>query len=280
MQPCRLCRILTQEPDGKCNFCRARDLFWLGLDDLPVALRNWATTNLRIWGGIVREEHDKFLELERQRKEAEDSTASKAASLAVPQKAPLDRGAEEESEKPDKRWIEPKQEKDRNRSPRGSPGVEEIDLPEGEGRHSSSSKVPKEEEKSRRKRSRSDKKRERSRSKRSRRRRRRSSSRKPRTPKAESEKGQSSQHQGRDKEKKAKPSVRPPRTPSRSPPKSRGGPPPKEPPVARHHGPPPAVQRPSGRQWSGHLQEWQRQPQFWGTDKGRKKKEEQYYFRR
>ena len=276
MQPCRLCGVHTPEPDGKCSFCRVRDLFWLGLDELPVSLRGWASTNLRIWGGIIREELDKFLEVERQKKAAEDTTASKAASLAVPQGAPSERGAGEAVERPDKSWIVPKQEKDRNKSPKGSPGVEDVNLPEGEEKYSSESKVRKEEEGKKRQRSRSKRRRERSRSKRSRGRRRRSSSRKASTP----EKGRRSHHSEQGKEKKAKPSVRPPKTPSRSPPRDRGGPPPKQPPVERRAGPPPPEPRPTGRYWSGQFKSWQREPQFWGVNKGRKKKEDQHYFRR
>ena len=301
---CTLCGVRTSEPDSKCTFCRARDRFWVVLDELPFELRGWAISNLRIWAGIVQEEHEKFTSPLKQQEVVDNTAAPKSAGPSLVSKSPTEgrelnlndkasdsrkegpqtspKGGEEAVEGPDKSWIEPKREKDRNRSPRGSPGVEELDLPEGEGKYSSGSKAPKEEEeKSKRKRSKSDKRRERSRSKRSGRRRRRSSSRRPRSPKVEREKGRSSHQAGQDKEKKAKPSVRPPRTPSRSPPGNRGGPPPKQPPVARRGGPPPPEQRPTGRQWSsGPFQAWQRQPQFWGTNKGRKKKEEQYYFRR
>ena len=281
MGRCSECGLLAGEGELTCTFCRVRTRWWTVLDDIPVGLRSWAISTVRIWTGIIQEEADKYLEFQRAREAAENTAAAKSASLAKPPSAPKE-GSEkkEEAERPDKSWIKPKEEKDRPKSPGGSPGVVEIVGVEEEGKTSSGSKVLKEDQKTPKRRSRSDKRRERSRSRHSRKRRKKSSSPRSKPAKEDRDRSRKRDQPVRDKEKKARPTVRPPTTPSRSPPKGRGGPPPKEPPVARHYGPPPAVQRPTGRQWSGPIQAWHREPQYWGTNKGRKKKEEQYYFRR
>ena len=266
---CRDCGLSSGD-EATCIFCRVRTRWWTVCDDLPVPLRGWAISSIRIWTGILQEESEKFHESQRQREEAERTASPKSASLAAPANTPK-KGSEPQGEvdRPDKSWIEAKKEKDVNKSPKGSPGVVDLSPLEEEEKASSGSKVVRENRKTSRKRSRSRRRRDRTRS-RSNKRRRRSSSRRARTPKED---------RGRDKEKKAKPSVRPPRTPSRSPPRNRGGPPPKEPPVPRSSGPPAPVARPSGRYWTGSFKAW-REPQYWGTNKGRKKKENQYYGRR
>ena len=271
---CALCGTPTPELDAKCTFCRARDRFWLVLDDLPSELRGWAISNLRIWTGIVQEEHEKFTTLLRQREIVNNTAAAKSAGPRLRSQSP----SQGRSVDPKDKAVDLKEEETRTSPPSKRAGVKEIEgvVEEEEGKHSSSSKAakPKADTTSSRprsrKRSRSRRRRDRSKSRRSRTRRDRSRSRKGRA----NDRGEGG------KEKKAKPSVRPPRTPSRSPPKARGGPPPKRPPVERGSGPPAPVARPTGRQWTGTLRQWQRQPQYWGINKGQKKKEKQYYYRR
>ena len=261
-------------------FCRVRNRWWAVLDDLPVQLRGWAVSTVRIWTGILQEEAEKFQEAVRQREEAESTAAPKSASLAVhTPKEGSEAGGERE--RPDKSWIDPKKEKDSNKSPKGAPGVVELSPVEEEGKTSSASKPAKEERKASRKRSRSDRRRERSKSRRSRRDRSRSrrSRHKERRSRSRRDHRGEKKEEGGGKERKAKPSVKPPKTPSRSPPRARGGPPPKEPPV-RRGGPPDPVARPTGQNWSGPIKAWQRAPQYWGVNKGQKKKENQYYYRR
>ena len=279
---CRECGLSSGD-DTICTFCRVRNRWWHTLDDLPVALRGWAISTVRIWTGILLEEGEKYLESQRVREEAEKTAAPKSASLVGPSRTPSEGSPKrKETEKVDKSWIDPKREADATKSPKkttGSPGVVDLSPGEEEGKTSSGSKAAKEDKKTSRKRSRSDKKRDRSRSKRSRRRRRRSSSPRPRSSKREKDRDRRSDQADKGKERKAKPSVRPPRTPSKSPPRSRGGPPPKEPPVERRGGPPDPVARPTGRDWSGPIKPWHRAPQYWGVNKGQKKKENQYYRR-
>lgn len=277
MNPCSQCGVRTGEPDFVCTFCRVRTRWWTTVDSLPIGLRGWCISNIRIWTGIVQEEIDRFEEIEKAKASVTATATSKSASPVVRGDTPTKGSKEEAADRPDKTWIAPKKEGDKPRSPKGAPGVEEIDSPAEEGKHSSGSRQHKE-EKTPRKRSRSERKRDRSRSKRSRHRRRRSSSRRSRHPKEDRDKKR--EHSEKGKEKKAKPSVRPPRTPSRSPPGDRGGPPPKHPPVERRGGPPDPVARPTGRAWSGTFKAWQKAPQYWGVNKGVKKKENQYYYRR
>ena len=125
------------------------------MDDIPVGLRSWAISTVRIWTGIIQEEADKYLEFQRAREAAENTAAAKSASLAKPPSAPKE-GSEkkEEAERPDKSWIKPKEEKDRPKSPGGSPGVVEIVGVEEEGKTSSGSKVLKEDQKTPKRRSR------------------------------------------------------------------------------------------------------------------------------
>ena len=271
---CTLCGTVTSELDGKCTFCRARDRFWVVLDDLPPELRGWAISNLRIWTGIIQEEHEKFVTLLKQKEIVNQSAAPKSAGPRLPSKSPSKGREVSEKEKA----IDLKEEESRVSPASKKAGVKELEIEaeEEEGKYSSSSKGPKSRVDTRSSRPRS-RKRSRSRRRRDRSKSRRSKTRKERS---RSRRGQQKDKEETGKEKKAKPSVRPPKTPSRSPPRDRGGPPPKQPPVARRGGAPPSVARPTGRYWSGHLKEWQREPQYWGTNKGRKKKEDQYYFRR
>ena len=273
MYPCTQCGIRCGEPDQVCTFCRVRTRWWTTVDSLPLGLRGWGISNIRIWTGIVQEELDRFEEAEKARAAATATAASKSASPVVRTKG----SKEQEADRPDKSWIAPKKEGDKPNSPKETPGVEEVGSPVEEGKCSSGSKQLKE-DKTPRRRSRSARKRDKSRSRRSHRRRRRSSSRRSRLTKEDKDKKKEQAEKG--KEKKAKPSVRPPRTPSISPPGDRGGPPPKQPPVERRGGPPDRVARPEGRAWSGPIKPWQREPQYWGVNKGVKKKEAQYYYRR
>ena len=251
------------------------------MDELPPALRGWCISNIRIWTGIVQEESDKYVELRKLREEAEKTAAPKSASVVNTEQTPKKGSAgEKEEEQPDKSWLKPKQEKDHNNSPKGSPGVVDLSPGEEEGKTSSGSKIVKEDKRISRKRSRSDKRRDRSRSKRSGKRRRRSSSHRHRVSRGEKDRGRRSGQSDKGKERKARPSVRPPRTPSKSPPRCRGGPPPKQPPVERREGPPEPIPRPTGRDWSGPFKPWHRAPQYWGVNKGQTKKEKQYYYRR
>ena len=182
------------------------------MDALPIGLRGWCISNVRIWTGIVQEEIDRFEESEKARASATAAAVSKSASPVVRGETPTKGSKEQEAD------LVPKKEGDKPNSPKGTPGVEEVDSPGEEGKYSSGSKQPKE-EKTPKKRSRSARKRDRSRSRRSRRRRRRSSSRRSRHAKEDQDKKKEQSEKG--KEKKAKPSVRPPRTPSRSPPGDR-----------------------------------------------------------
>lgn len=251
MHPCKLCRIQCAESDLVCTFCRSRDRFWRTLDTLPVRARGWALQNLRIWTSILEEELERLGEQERAQTVAEGTATPKSGSTAVSEK--------QREEVVDKSWIKPKEEK--KASPSTSrPGL--VDL-EGEGKHSSGSKV--EESKSRHRssrrrssrRSRSRRRHHRSKSKEGRRRRRPTSSEAERkTPKKATEV---------EKEKKAKPSVRPPRTPSKSPPR-----PPKRLPVAK------AKQRPTGSSWQGPVRDWKLDPAYYGVNKGVKKRERHY----
>ena len=225
MYPCSQCGVRTGEADQVCTFCRVRTRWWTTVDCLPLGLRGWGISNIRIWTGIVQEEIDRFEEAEKARAAATATAASKSASPVVRGGTPTKGSKEQEADRPDKSWIAPKKEGDKPNSPKGTPGVEEVDSPGEEGKYSSGSKQLKE-EKTPKKRSRSARKRDRSRSRRSRRRRRRSSSRRSRHTKEDKDKKREQSEKG--KEKKAKPSVRPPRTPSRSPPGDRGGPPPKQ----------------------------------------------------
>ena len=280
MQACRLCEILTPEIDGTCVFCRVRNRFWHSLDRLPVRARGWAINNLRVWTGVIEEESDKFEEAESAKRAAEATTAPKSAPASKSGSTPREGSVEEPTNQPDKSWISPKKEEVRRGekpSPRGLVDVESAE----EGKTSSASKPAKEERKASRKRSRSDRRRERSRSRRSKRDRSRSrrSRHKERRSRSRRDHRGERREEGGGKERKAKPSVRPPKTPSRSPPRDRGGPPPKEPPV-RRGGPPDPVPRPTGRGWSGPIKAWHRAPQYWGVNKGQKKKENQYYYRR
>lgn len=154
-------------------------------------------------------------------------------------------------ERIDKSWVRPKEE----RAPSSGTsrlGLVEVDAEE-EGKHSSGSKPEKEKDRQRphrrrsSRRSRSRRHSRRSQSRRDRRRRRPTSSdAEKKTPKKDAEVG---------KERKAKPSVRPPRTPSRSPPKPK---PPKRLPVAK------AKERPSGSYWQGPARGWKLDPSYYG----------------
>ena len=95
-------------------------------------------------------------ESQRQREEAERTASPKSASLAAPAQTPK-KGSEPrgEADRPDKSWLEPKKERDTNKSPKGRPGVVDLSPIEEEGKASSGSKVVKEDRKTSRKRSRS-----------------------------------------------------------------------------------------------------------------------------
>ena len=226
MHPCSLCRIQCSDTDSICVFCRSRDRFWRTLDLLPVRARGWTLQNLRIWTSIVEEELERLAEAEKQQTVAEGSATPKSGSAVVSEPKP--------EEKVDKSWVKAKEE----RAPSSGTsrlGLVEVDGQEEEGKHSSGSRPEKERDRRRSsrhrssRRSRSRRRSYRSRSRRDRRRRRPTSSdAEKKAPKKDTEAG---------KEKKVKPSVRPPRTPSISPPKPN---PPKRLPVAK------AKQRPSG----------------------------------
>ena len=262
MQPCRLCEIQTAEVEGTCVFCRARNRFWHSLDRLPVVARGWALTNLRIWTGVVEEECEKLEEAREAREAAESTTAPKSAPASKNANTPREGSGQEKDDKPDKRWISPRREEPRSGEKPSPRGVVDIEGTE-EGRTSSASKPEKEKRDKSKRRSNSRQRRPRSRS-RSRHRRRRDKTSSPRTGKKEKK----AESEDRGKGKKAKPTVKPPTTPSRSPARE------------RRTGPPSPVARPQGRQWSGPIRTWQREPQYWGQNKGRGKKERQYYFGR
>ena len=261
MHPCSLCRIQCADTDSICIFCRARDRFWRSLDLLPVRARGWGLQNLRIWTGIVEEELERLAEAEKQQAAAEGTAAPKSGSAVVSDPKP--------TEKVDKSWLKPKEE--RAPSPGTSrPGLVEIGGDEEEGKFSSGSKPEKEKERHRSSRRRS------SRRSRSRRHSHRSRSRKDRKrKKATSSEGRRKSPRKEpegERERKVKPSVRPPRTPSRPPPR-RSPPKPKPPkrlPVAK------AKQRPTGRDWQGPATGWKLDPSYYGVNKGVKKRERHY----
>ena len=182
---CALCGTPTPELDAKCTFCRARDRFWLVLDDLPSELRGWAISNLRIWTGIVQEEHEKFTTLLRQRELVNNTAAPKSAGPSLASHSP----SQGRSVDPKDKAVDLKEEETRTSPPSKRAGVKEVEgvVEEEEGKHSSSSKAakPKADTTSSRprsrKRSRSRRRRDRSKSRRSRTRRDRSRSRKGRT---------------------------------------------------------------------------------------------------
>ena len=297
MVPCRDCGLLTGELNQLCVYCRVRNRFWATADELPTELCGWGVTTLRVWTGILQEEIDKFNETRRAKEGAAQSVRPKSASPGVPSE-PVDtprsgsqvsgadqgkassrgspvpgrasKGEEDETKKVDKSWIPVKKEEDWPRTPpSGEVGVVEIE--EGEGKHSSSSRVHLEEKKRRRSRRRSttksgsrrDRKRKSRTRSRSRHRRRRSSKGSP--PKAPPDEKPGEEER---KERKAKPSVRPPRTPSRSPP-GRHKPPARKPPAH-----PRPLARPSGRAWQGPGKPlWKYNPRYFGENKGVKKRE-------
>ena len=264
--PCRDCGLLCGEHEPLCTFCRTRNRFWFVLDDLPVQLRSWAVNSLRIWTSILQEEGDKHQEHVRLQEEAGKTTAPKAKSPAsTVSPGPGRAESAEGEERPDKTWVKPKREEEEARSP-----VKKEFSPkeaEEEGKETSSSKAHHREPDQRsRKRSRTrsrghrDRKRASKTRSRSRRRRRRSS------------RGEAAgeatlrEREPAPAERKAKPSVRPPRTPSISPP-GRHNPPSRTPPIIR-----PAVKK-----WDGRPPPWKLQPKYFGENKGAKKRERHWY---
>ena len=200
-----------------CSFCRTRNRFWLILDELPVSLRGWAVNSLRIWTSILQEEADKRQEHIRLQEEAGKTTAPKAKSPpSTTSPGPGRAEPGEGEERPDKSWVAPKREEEETRSPdqkEESPGEAEE-----EGKHTSSSKghhrdqdQPSRRRSKTRSRGRRDKKRASKTRSRSRRRRRRSSREEaPSEPDRAGAEPVPTDLRAR--------SVRPPRTPSRSPP--------------------------------------------------------------
>ena len=256
---CTLCGASTTDLDRKCTFCRVRDHFWVTLDDLPPELRGWGVTNLQIWSGIIHEELDKYKAVLAQRREGEATAAPKSRALSPGQRPEAPRQGSKEVEKEKSPLV--KREEERHQSPAGKPaGVKDLeDSPGAEGKYSSSARGGAERRRSAERKKASSRSRRRRSKSRSRRRRKRSKSRV-----AREEKPKDKVEEDRGKEKKAKPSVRPPRTPSKSPP--------------RRTRPPSPKPRPTGQGWSGPISSWQRDAAYWGTNKGRTKKEKQYYF--
>ena len=138
---CRDCGLLTSgEAEVVCTFCRSRTRFWTVLDDIPVGLRAWAVSSLRIWTSILQEEAEKFQEHKRLQEDAGKTAASKAKSPATnPSPGPGRSEAVDEAERPDKSWIEPKREEEETKSPilrESSPAEGEA-----EGKNTSSSRA-------------------------------------------------------------------------------------------------------------------------------------------
>ena len=263
---CRDCGLLCGEQEVLCAFCRTRNRFWFILDELPVSLRGWALTSLRIWTSILQEEADKHQEHRRLQEEAGKTTAPKAKSPAsTTSPAPGRTEGEEVEERQDKSWVAPKREEEETRSPdqreRSPAEVEE------EGKHTSSSKGHRRDpDPPSRRRSRT-----RSRGRRERKRASKTRSRSRRRPRRSSRKEEASEPVPRIREAvpadlRARPSVRPPHTPSQSPP-GRHHPPSKTPPIIR-----PAVKR-----WDGKPAAWKLQPKYYGENKGAKKRERHWY---
>ena len=264
---CRDCGLLTSgESEPVCTFCRSRTRFWTVCDDLPVGLRPWAVSSLRIWTSILQEEAEKFQEHKRLQEEAGRSAASKAKSPATnPSPGPGRKEVEEDTSEPGKAWLEPKREEERPSSP-----VKKESSPtevEEEGKNTSSSRaLPRDQERPSRRKSRTQSKgrRERKRASKTRSRSRRRHRRSSRGETA----GESTRRdrEARPAELKVRPSVRPPHTPSESPP-GRHEPPSRTPPITR-----PAVKR-----WDGKPPAWKLQPKYFGENKGAKKRERHWY---
>ena len=142
MYPCTQCGIRCGEPDQVCTFCRVRTRWWTTVDSLPLGLRGWGISNIRIWTGIVQEELDRFGEAEKARAAATATAASKSASPVVRGETPTKGSKESEADRPDKSWIAPKKEGDKPNTPKETPGVEEVASPVEEGKFSSGSKQP------------------------------------------------------------------------------------------------------------------------------------------
>ena len=264
---CRDCGLLTSgETEAVCTFCRSRTRFWTVCDDLPVGLRAWAVSSLRIWTSILQEEAEKFQEHKRLQEEAGKTAASKAKSPATnPSPGPGRAEAEEGTSEPDKAWVETKREEEKASSP-----IKKESSPteaEEEGKHTSSSKAyPRDQKRPSRRQSRTRSRRHRDK-KRASKTRSRSGRRHRRSSRGEAA-GESARRdrEARPAELRARPSVRPPHTPSKSPP-GRHEPPSRTPPIIR-----PAVKR-----WDGKPAAWKLQPQYYGENKGAKKRERHWY---
>ena len=266
---CTACGLLTNGEEDLCTFCRCRNKFWVVLDDIPVPLRGWAINSLRVWTSVIAEESDKFHEAQKKREALESTAISKAKSPApsgTPEAGSENTEKAEEEPKPDKAWVSTKREEEASRS---SP-VGEVRVREEaeEGRYSSSSRPIKKDSRQRsrrrshtRSRSRNQRKRKSKTRSRSRQRRRRDS-----RDKKERESRPSKPVEVERTEQRARPSVRPPKTPSRSPP-GRHQPPKKVPPIIR-----PAVKK-----WDGRVPSWKLHPRWYGENKGAKKRERHYY---
>ena len=263
---CRDCCLLCGEAESLCSFCRTRNRFWYILDDLPVQLRSWATNSIRIWTSILQEEADKHQEHLRLQEEAGKTTAPKAKSPAsTVSPGPGRAEGREEEEHLDKSWVEPKREEEAPKSP----VKKEVSPAEAaeEGKNTSSSRVhlrDRDRQSRRRSKTRSRGRREKKRASKTRSRSRRRHRRSSREEAASEPAPRTSEAVPTDH--RARPSVRPPHTPSQSPP-GRHIPPSRTPPIIR-----PAVKR-----WDGKPAPWKLQPKFFGENKGAKKRERRWY---